>query len=125
MDGVSDKWRKGERKTVRFGGVRRITKEDKDEEELEEKAVATLSLSVQVPAGDVSPGLIPRALCYIWDALRCERECSDWGSSPRTCHLSVFEVYNEEVRDLLQPPPSPPLTVQGALQPLHPRAPQT
>ena len=28
------------------------SKENKDEEELEEKAVATLSLSVQVPAGD-------------------------------------------------------------------------
>ena len=39
------------RKTVRFGGARRITKEKKDGEELEEKAVATLSLSVQVPAG--------------------------------------------------------------------------
>ena len=32
--------------------VRRIPKENKDGEELEEKAVATLSLSVQVPAGD-------------------------------------------------------------------------
>ena len=53
VDGVSDKWRKVVKKTVRFGGVRRIPKEDKDEEELEEKAVATLSLSVHVPAGDV------------------------------------------------------------------------
>ena len=53
VNGVSDKWRKGVRKTVHFGGSRRIQKEDKDEEELEEKAVATLSLSVQVPAGDV------------------------------------------------------------------------
>ena len=34
------------------GGVRRIPKENKDGEELEEKAVATLSLSVQVQAGD-------------------------------------------------------------------------
>ena len=32
--------------------VRRIPEENKDGEELEEKAVATLSLSVQVPAGD-------------------------------------------------------------------------
>ena len=32
--------------------MRRILKEDKDGEELEEKAVATLSLSVQVPARD-------------------------------------------------------------------------
>ena len=53
VDGVSDKWRKWVRKTVHFGGARRIPKEDKDEEELEEKAVATLSLSVQVPAGGV------------------------------------------------------------------------
>ena len=36
-----------------MGGARRITKEDEDEEKLEEKAVATLSLSVQVPAGDL------------------------------------------------------------------------
>ena len=41
------------RKTVHFGGARRIPEENKDEEKLEEKAVATLSLSVQVPAGDV------------------------------------------------------------------------
>ena len=33
--------------------ARRIPKENKDEEKLEEKAVATLLLSVQVPAGDV------------------------------------------------------------------------
>ena len=33
-------------------GARRIPKEDNEGEELEEKAVATLSLSVQVPAGD-------------------------------------------------------------------------
>ena len=52
MDGVSDKWRKGVKKTVHFGVVRRIPKENKEEEELEEKAVATLSLSVQLPAGD-------------------------------------------------------------------------
>ena len=42
----------GENKTVHFGGVIRIPEEDKEGEELEEKAVATLSLSVQVPAGD-------------------------------------------------------------------------
>ena len=53
MDGVSDKWRTWVRKTVRFGGARRIPKQNKDGEELEGKAVATLSLSVQVPAGDV------------------------------------------------------------------------
>ena len=53
LDGMSDKWRKGVKKTVHFGGARRIPKEDEDGEELEEKAVATLSLSVQVPAGDV------------------------------------------------------------------------
>ena len=53
MDWVSDKWRKGVKKTVHFGGgVRRIPKENNDVEELEEKAVATLSLSVQLPAGD-------------------------------------------------------------------------
>ena len=53
VDGVSDKWKYGDRKTVRFGGTRRISEESKDEENLEDKAVATLSLSVQVPAGDV------------------------------------------------------------------------
>ena len=53
VDGVSDKWKDVVRKTVRFGGARRIPEERKDEENLEEKAVATLSLSVQVPAGDV------------------------------------------------------------------------
>ena len=53
VDGVSDKWKDGVRKTVRFGGARRIHEEMKDEENLEEKAVATLSLSVQVPAGEV------------------------------------------------------------------------
>ena len=52
VDGLSDKWRKGVRKTVYFGGARRIPKENKDVEELEEKAVATVSLSVEVPAGD-------------------------------------------------------------------------
>ena len=41
------------RKTVHFVGARRIPKEDKDEEELEEKAVATLSLSVHVQAVDL------------------------------------------------------------------------
>ena len=46
VDGVSDKWRKGVKKTVHFVGVRRTPKENKDGEELEEKAVATLSLSV-------------------------------------------------------------------------------
>ena len=51
MDGVSDKWRKVVKKTVHFVVVRRIPKENKDGEELEEKAVATLSLSVQFPAG--------------------------------------------------------------------------
>ena len=52
VDVVSDKWRNGVKKTVHFGGVRRIPKEKKDGEEVEEKAVATLSLSVQLPAGD-------------------------------------------------------------------------
>ena len=53
VDGVSYKWRTGVRKTVHFGGARRISEENKGEKELEEKAVATLSLSVQGPAGDV------------------------------------------------------------------------
>ena len=53
VDGVSNKWKEVVRKTVRFGEARRIHEERKDEENLEEKAVATLSLSVQVPAGDV------------------------------------------------------------------------
>ena len=38
---------------MRFGGARRIHEERKAEQNLEEKAVATLSLSVQVPAGEV------------------------------------------------------------------------
>ena len=53
VDRVSDKWKDGVRKTVRFGEARRIHEESKDEEDLEEKAVAPLALSVQVPAGDV------------------------------------------------------------------------
>ena len=48
VDGLSDKRRKEVKKTVHFGGVRRIPEEDEEGEELEEKAVATLSLSVQV-----------------------------------------------------------------------------
>ena len=40
------------KKTVHFGGVRRIPNEDTEGEELEEKAVETLSLSVQLPTGD-------------------------------------------------------------------------
>ena len=43
VDGVSDKWRKGVKKTVHFCGVRRIPKENEDGEELEEKAVAVLN----------------------------------------------------------------------------------
>ena len=42
----------GEEDRALWGGVRRIPKENKDGDELEEKAVATLSLSVQVPAGN-------------------------------------------------------------------------
>ena len=53
MDGVSNKWKDGVRKTLRFGGARRIPEERKEEENLEEKAVATLSLSVQVSADGV------------------------------------------------------------------------
>ena len=44
---------KGDEEDCALRGVaRRITKENNDGEELEEKAVATLSLSVQVPAVD-------------------------------------------------------------------------
>ena len=53
VDGVSDKWKSGVRKTVRLGEATRIAEERKDEENVEENAVATLSLSVQVPAGNV------------------------------------------------------------------------
>ena len=53
VDGVSYKWKNGVRKTVRFGGARRTPEERKGEENREEKAVATLSLSVQLSAGDV------------------------------------------------------------------------
>ena len=53
VDGVSNKWKDGVRKTLRFGGARRIPEERKEEENLEEKAVATLSLSVQVSADGV------------------------------------------------------------------------
>ena len=52
MDRVSDKWRNGVKKTVHFVEVSRPPKENKDEEGVGEKAVATLSLSVQLPAGD-------------------------------------------------------------------------
>ena len=53
MDRVSDKWRTGVKKTVRFGGARGIPEEKTEEEGKDENAVATLSLSVQVSAGDV------------------------------------------------------------------------
>ena len=53
VDGVSDKWRTGVKKTVRFGGASGIPEKKNDVESKEEKVVATLSLSVQVPAGDV------------------------------------------------------------------------
>ena len=53
VDGVSDKWRTGVKKTVRSGAARGISEEKTDVGGKEEKAVATLSLSVQVPAGDV------------------------------------------------------------------------
>ena len=53
VDGVSDKWRNGVKKTVRFGGARSMPEEKKDVKNQEEKAVATLFFSVQVPAGDV------------------------------------------------------------------------
>ena len=49
---VSDKWKSMVRKAVHFRGARRIPEGHKDEANLEENAVATLSLSVQVPAGD-------------------------------------------------------------------------
>ena len=49
VDGLNDKWRKGVRKTVHFGEARRIPEGNEEGEKLEEKAVATLSLSVQVP----------------------------------------------------------------------------
>ena len=39
---MSDKWTDGVRKTVRFGWARRIPEEMNEEENLEEKAVATL-----------------------------------------------------------------------------------
>ena len=56
VDGVSDKWRKGVKKTVHFGEVSRPPKENMDEEGVGEKAVATLSLSVPLPAGDRTMG---------------------------------------------------------------------
>ena len=49
VDGLSAKWRKGVKKAVHFGGVRRIPEKNEGAEKLEEKAVGTLSLSVQVP----------------------------------------------------------------------------
>ena len=52
VDGVSDKWRKGVKKTVHFGEASHTPNENKDEEGVGEKAVATLSLSVQLPVGD-------------------------------------------------------------------------
>ena len=56
MDGLGDKRRKGVRKTVHFGEVRRTPKENKDEDAVGEKAVATLSLSEQLPARDGTMG---------------------------------------------------------------------
>ena len=53
MDGVNAQGNNGVKKTVHFGGARGAPEAKKDVESKEEKAVATLSLSVQVPAGDV------------------------------------------------------------------------
>ena len=49
---MSDKWRTGVKKTVRFWGARRVP-EEKDGEDKVGEALATLSLSEQIPAGDV------------------------------------------------------------------------
>jgi hypothetical protein len=48
-------------------------------------------------ADNAAPGVLPRALAYLWDALSSEAG----GESGRALGLSVLEVYNEEVRDLL------------------------
>ena len=56
VDGVSVKRRKGAKKVVHFGGVRRITGESEEVEESEEKTVTTLSLSVQVPTAGKKKG---------------------------------------------------------------------
>ena len=53
VDGVSDKWRTGVKKTVRFGGASGIHEEKNDVESKKEKAVTMLSLSEQVQVGDV------------------------------------------------------------------------
>ena len=49
VDGLSAKRRKWVKKAVHFGGVRRIPEKSEEVEELEEKTVTTLSLSVQLP----------------------------------------------------------------------------
>ena len=56
VDGLSAKRRKGVKKTVHFGGVRRIPGESEEVEESEEKTVTTLSLSVQVPTAGGKTG---------------------------------------------------------------------
>ena len=48
-DGLSAKRRNGVKKAVHFVGLRRIPEKSEEVEELEEKTVTTLSLSVQLP----------------------------------------------------------------------------
>ncbi len=78
-------------------------------------------------ADNAAPGVLPRALAYLWDALRSEAG----GEGDRSLGLSVLEVYNEEVRDLLAgagasparraaaPPQPPPQQQQQQQQQPH------
>ena len=56
VDGVNDKRRKVVKRIVHFGEPSCPPKEKKDEEEVGEKAVATLSLSVQLPVEEETVG---------------------------------------------------------------------
>ena len=53
-----------------------------------------------------SPGLIPQITCNLFDAIQ------KFSTKEDTCtvHISYFEIYNEQVRDLLAAHPQPFVT---------------
>ena len=67
VDGVSDKWKDGDRKTVRFGGARRIHEERKDEEDLEENAVdaVTVGTGASRRGRDVGRERLERTILHV------------------------------------------------------------
>lgn len=55
-----------------------------------------------------SPGLVPRIADHLFDALTRDVEASseDDGRAASTATISCLEIYNENIKDLLTPPPA-------------------